>query len=88
MTQVYQTTRPLNPVPKPNRTPREMAQAERIRQLTDEGNTLWPRLFEAIDQGHAARAHRVLDQLLALQTECLAVMASGQQDAGELPQVA
>lgn len=86
MQQVYTTARqarPIRPVPKPARTPREMARAERERQLTEESGALYDQLFRAIADGHQRTAHHVLDRMLRLRGEYLDVVADAQRDAGE-----
>lgn len=76
------TTRPTQPTPKPTRSPRQMATGERLRQISEQGNELFPQFLDALDRGHSTTAHHLTDRLLGLYHERDAVMAEAQDDAG------
>ncbi len=75
-------SRLTRPAPKPVRSPRQMATGERLRQISEQGNQLFPQLLDALDKGHAATSHHLVDRLLALHDQRDAVMAAAQDDAG------
>lgn len=76
------TTRSTRPAPKPTRSPRQVATAERLRQINEQGNTLHMQLLDALDHGRHVTAHHLIDRLLGLYDERDAVMAAAQEDTG------
>lgn len=70
------------PAPKPAHSPRQMATQERLRQISEQADALYPQLFDALSQRHTSTAHHVVDRLLTLSDEHDTVMAAIQEEAG------
>jgi len=85
MTMFHSTpSRTTRPAAKPARSPRQMATAERLRQMHEQGNALADQLHDAIDRDHRTTAHHALDRILDLRTEYHDVLAAAQDDARTL----
>lgn len=82
MIQHQTPSRLTRPAPKPTRSPRQVATGERLRQISEQGNEIFPQFLDALDRGHSATAHHLTDRLLGLHHERDAVMAAAQDDAG------
>ncbi len=59
-----------------------MATGERLRQINEQGNEIFPQFLDALDRGHAGTAHHLTDRLIGLYRERDAVMAAARDDAG------